>query len=115
LLPDSLTARASFTSGFPLYPYPNLPMALRSVVNRCANSPERIRRRSGMGQWLGAKNRLHSEALLRPILHLQAPDLIVTDSMTTGSTGTPALGSLTATEPMASITSVPSVTLPITL
>ena len=38
MLPDSLIARASFTHGFPHYPYPNLPMTLRSVVNRCANS-----------------------------------------------------------------------------
>ena len=42
LLPDSLIARASFTHGFPHYPYPNLPMALRPVVNRCANSHQRI-------------------------------------------------------------------------
>ena len=42
LLPDSLIARASFTHGFPHYPNPNLPMALQSVVNRCANSPVRI-------------------------------------------------------------------------
>ena len=42
LLPDSLTARASFTRGFPHYPYPNLPMTLRSVVNRCANSEQMI-------------------------------------------------------------------------
>ena len=39
VLPDSLIARASFTHGFPHYPNPNLPMALRPVVNRCANSP----------------------------------------------------------------------------
>jgi len=44
LLPDSLTARASFTHGFPYYPNPNLPMALRPVVNRCANSTLRIDR-----------------------------------------------------------------------
>ena len=44
LLPDSLTARASFTHGFPHYPNPNLPMALRPVVNRCANSTDRIDR-----------------------------------------------------------------------
>jgi len=44
LLPDSLTARASFTHGFPHYPNPNLPMALRPVVNRCANSTIRIAR-----------------------------------------------------------------------
>src|SRR4029078_12472474 len=73
LLTDSLTARASFTSGFPLYPYPNLPMALRSVVNRCANSVKRIPEQSGMGQWLGAKNRLHSEAVLSPITHVRCP------------------------------------------
>ena len=42
MLPDSLIARASFTHGFPYYPNPNLPMALQSVVNRCANSPVRI-------------------------------------------------------------------------
>ena len=42
LLPDSLIARASFTHGFPYYPNPNLPMALRPVVNRCANSTVRI-------------------------------------------------------------------------
>jgi len=42
LLPDSLIARASFTHGFPHYPNPNLPMALRPVVNRCANSIVRI-------------------------------------------------------------------------
>jgi hypothetical protein len=42
-----------------------------------------------MGQCLGAKNRLHSEALLSPIEHNQPPDSIVTESMTTGSTGTP--------------------------
>jgi hypothetical protein len=42
MLPDSLTARASFTHGFPHYPYPNLPMTLRSVVNRCANSEHMI-------------------------------------------------------------------------
>jgi hypothetical protein len=112
LLPDSLTARASFTSGFPLYPYPNLPMALRSVVNRCANSPQRIPPRSGLGQWLGAKNRLHSEALLRPIRPVQPPDSIVTDSMITGSVGTPSRALLTGTAPMASTTSVPPVTLP---
>jgi hypothetical protein len=46
LLPDSLTARASFTHGFPHYPNPNLPMALRPVVNRCANSTIRIVRRA---------------------------------------------------------------------
>ena len=40
LLPDSLIARASFTHGFPHYPNPNLPMALRSVVNRwCEQHP----------------------------------------------------------------------------
>jgi hypothetical protein len=44
VLPDSLIARASFTHGFPYYPNPNLPMALRPVVNRCANSPMRIDR-----------------------------------------------------------------------
>src|SRR5688500_11958375 len=44
LLPDSLIARASFTHGFPHYPNPNLPMALRPVVNRCANSIDRIDR-----------------------------------------------------------------------
>ena len=44
VLPDSLIARASFTHGFPHYPNPNLPMALRPVVNRCANSPNRIDR-----------------------------------------------------------------------
>jgi hypothetical protein len=44
LLPDSLIARASFTHGFPHYPNPNLPMALRPVVNRCANSINRIDR-----------------------------------------------------------------------
>ena len=44
MLPDSLIARASFTHGFPYYPNPNLPMALRPVVNRCANSPVRIDR-----------------------------------------------------------------------
>src|SRR5688572_25327697 len=44
LLPDSLIARASFTHGFPYYPNPNLPMALRPVVNRCANSTVRIDR-----------------------------------------------------------------------
>jgi hypothetical protein len=38
LLPDSLIARASFTHGFPYYPYPNLPMTLRSVVNRCVTA-----------------------------------------------------------------------------
>jgi hypothetical protein len=42
LLPDSLIARASFTHGFPHYPNPNLPMALQSVMNRCANSHPRI-------------------------------------------------------------------------
>ena len=44
LLSDSLIARASFTHGFPHYPNPNLPMALRPVVNRCANSIRRIDR-----------------------------------------------------------------------
>jgi hypothetical protein len=42
MLPDSLTTRASFTHGFPYYPYPNLPMALQSVVNRCTNSGHRL-------------------------------------------------------------------------
>src|SRR6188508_117194 len=44
LLPDSLIARASFTHGFPYYPNPYLPMALRPVMNRCANSTDRIDR-----------------------------------------------------------------------
>ena len=52
LLPDSLIARASFTHGFPHYPYPNLPMALRPVVNRCANSTVRIDHPFTSGQWL---------------------------------------------------------------
>lgn len=42
LLPDSLIARASFTRGFPHYPNPYLPMALQPVMNRCANSIDRI-------------------------------------------------------------------------
>src|SRR5437667_12379941 len=88
LLPDSLIARASFTSGCPLYPYPNLPMALRSVVNRCANSIKRIPDASGLGQWLRTKNRLHFEVLLRPIPRTQELVLIVTELMITGPMGT---------------------------
>ena len=63
-------------------------MALRSVVNRCANSPERIPAGSGLGQDLGAKNRLHFEAGVRPDRARQVPDSILTESMITGSSGT---------------------------
>src|SRR5439155_20817608 len=64
LLPDSLTTRASFTSGFPLYPYPNLPMTLQPVVNRCANSAVRIDHLFTWSQWLTVKNPLHRKRLL---------------------------------------------------
>jgi len=63
-------------------------MALRSVVNRCANSNERIPDGSGLGQGLRTKNRLHFEVLLKPILGTQELLLIVTEVMITGSTGT---------------------------
>src|SRR6266550_8096886 len=63
LLPDSLTARASFTSGFPLYPYPNLPMTLQPVVNRCANSEFRIDHLFTWSQWLSVKNPLTANGL----------------------------------------------------
>src|SRR5204863_1917067 len=63
LLSDSLTARASFTSGFPLYPYPNLPMTLRPVVNRCANSELRLDHLFTWSQWFGIKNPLQRKAL----------------------------------------------------
>ena len=53
MLPDSLIARASFTHGFPHYPNPNLPMALRSVVNRCANSTVRIDRLFSLDKGFG--------------------------------------------------------------
>src|SRR5579859_449865 len=94
VLPDSLTARASFTSGFPLYPYPNLPMTLRPVVNRCANSPSRINPCStGVN---GLALRILYGANDRPLgrveapIHAQEPLVpMAIDSMTTGSTGTP--------------------------
>src|SRR5437764_9997058 len=63
LLSDSLTTRASFTSGFPLYPYPNLPMTLQPVVNRCANSIVRIDHLFTWSQWLAVKNPLHRKRL----------------------------------------------------
>jgi hypothetical protein len=66
LLPDSLTARASFTRGFPHYPNPNLPMTLRSVVNRCANSEHMIGSDPLQGQRFGTKIPLHFRADFGP-------------------------------------------------
>ncbi len=63
MLPDSLTTRASFTHGFPYYPYPNLPMALQSVVNRCTNSVHRLAHLFVSVKVSGLKNPLHSNVL----------------------------------------------------
>src|SRR5436189_4564745 len=89
LLSDSLTARASFTSGFPLYPYPNLPMTLQPVVNRCANSDLRIDRLFTWSQWFGIKNPLQRKALCsaQPWLAWGLPPTLI-DWITTGSRGT---------------------------
>ncbi len=97
LLPDSLTTRASFTSGFPLYPYPNLPMTLQPVVNRCANSTVRIDHLFTWSQWLSVKNPLHRERLFAGYFPDQNPPQpwlgsafarTVIDWITTGSSGT---------------------------
>src|SRR5919106_5887090 len=64
LLPDSLIARASFTHGFPYYPNPNLPMALRPVVNRCANSTRRIDRLFSLDKGFEIEFPLHNRAVL---------------------------------------------------
>src|SRR5437870_9593369 len=97
LLPDSLTARASFTSGFPLYPYPNLPMTLQPVVNRCANSAVRIDHLFTWSQWSSVKNPLHRKPLARGRSEIRndlqpwlgwALARTVIDWITTGSSGT---------------------------
>jgi len=55
MLPDSHVTRASITRGFPHYPYPDLPMTLRPVVNRCANSRGRVPDAHRAGQRSGMK------------------------------------------------------------
>jgi len=122
LLPDSLTARASFTHGFPYYPYPNLPMTLQSVVNRCTNSVHIVAYACSRVNATELRF-LHifgcaGQDFRRPGPH--DPDVgeadgaacTVTESMIAGSSGTPICGSFTGSLPMASTTSVPAITLP---
>ena len=114
LLPDSLTTGASFTRGFPHYPNPNLPMALRSVVNRCANSEHMIGVAPFRGQRPGTKIPLHFRAVRTAYAGLsRGRASIRTAAMTTGSRGTSDW--VVGTWPMASTTSVPPVTRPSTL
>ena len=142
LLPDSLIARASFTHGFPHYPNPNLPMALQSVVNRCANSPVRIDQLFPLDKGFGGLDSFINQSgfrVLRARIECQirfhrhvARTLAPTapmgptrraqpsggsaettiESMITGVSGTPTRGSFTGTVPIASTTSVPTVTSP---
>jgi hypothetical protein len=112
VLPDSLTARASFTHGFPHYPYPNLPMTLRSVVNRCTNS-EHILPNDGLkGQGFGTKESFTFQSGTQLGC---AADGTVIDSMMAGSTGTFVGSPVVGSWPMASMVSVPPVTVPSTL
>ena len=108
MLPDSLTARASFTRGFPHYPNPNLPMTLRPVVNRCANSEHMIAAGLRIGQRSETKNPSHFKALQ---LAAGWPSMVIV-SMMTGSSGTFREPPLVGTWPMVSMTSRPFSTTP---
>ena len=115
LLPDSLIAGASFTRGCPHYPYPNLPMTLRPVVNRCANSEDRISDPAGRVNALESRFLYFSERNFVPPerqVGVLSGSLTVIRSMTMGSTGTPPMPLMTWAAPMASTTPVPSVTSP---
>src|SRR5688500_3701296 len=130
LLPDSLIARASFTHGFPHYPNPNLPMALRPVVNRCANSIHRIDRLFPLDKGFGGLDSFTSQSVIGPgsmsvghgggvnqphesarLSYSAEPEMTI-ESTVTGSSGRPMRGSFTGTAAMASMTSVPEVTWP---
>jgi hypothetical protein len=119
LLPDSLTARASFTHGFPHYPYPNLPMTLRSVVNRCTNSEQILRADRVRGQWLAIKESFTFQSGRRgprpaPEATQEAAGRPASTivSMITASNGTLVGSPLVGTCPMASTTSAPATTVP---
>ena len=108
LLPDSLIARASFTHGFPYYPNPYLPMALRPVMNRCANSMYRIDRLFPLDKGFGGLDSFTSQSALpgeTPIPAQDEPsdatgpgrDEISIRAIVTSSSGTPTSGSFTGT------------------
>ena len=115
MLPDSLIARASFTHGFPHYPNPNLPMALRPVVNRCANSPKRIPLQGAADKTYRGLDSFTLQSAcsaIQPDGAGSSPPEMVTESIVTRLSGTPFRGSATGTAAIESITSVPSVTRP---